>query len=61
MRRRLGRKGQSIVEYLIIVALVIGAIATIRATVQANMDSLFQGAAGQTKTAAGALGGLAPE
>ena len=56
-----GRKGQSIVEYLVIVTVVIAAILLIRGTVAGNMNTLFTNAATQTGNAAGQVGGATPE
>ena len=60
-RRLQGRKGQSIVEYLVIATVIIGAILLIRATVQGNMTNLFNSAATQTATAGAAIGSATPE
>jgi len=49
------------VEYLVIVTVVIIAIFAIRITVQGNMNTLFNEAAGHTDDAATRLGTLAPE
>ena len=62
MWKRLGRrKGQSIVEYLVIITIIIAAIVLVRATVRGNMDTLFSNAAGQTAKAGGSLGSAIPE
>ena len=62
MSRRLhGRKGQSIVEYLVIVTLIIVAIFTIKGAVKVNMDTLFTNAATQTATAGATLNTAVPE
>lgn len=61
-RRRLrGRRGQSIVEYLVIVTVVIAAIVLIRGVVAGHMNTLFSNAATQTGNAATQLGTLTPE
>ena len=56
-----GRGGQSIVEYLVIVTVIIAAIVLIRGVVQGNMNTLFTSAADQTAKAGSSLGGLTPE
>ena len=53
-----GCAGQSIVEYLTIITVVILAIIAIRGLVQGNMNTLFTSAATQTGTAAGKLGAI---
>ena len=59
-RRLRSRTGQSILEYLVIVTVVIVAIVAIRGAVQGNMTTLFNNAATQTGTAAGKIGGTIP-
>lgn len=62
MRRRgSARGGQSILEYLVIVTLIIAAVLAIKGTVSGNMDTLFTNAAGHTAAAAGQLGGIKSE
>ena len=60
-RRLRQRKGQSIVEYLVIVTIIIGAILLVRGVVTGNMNALFNGAAAQTATAGASLGTVTPE
>ena len=60
-RRRLDERGQSILEYMVIVTVVIIAIAAIRSVVQGNMTTLFNAAAAKTADAGTALSGLAVE
>lgn len=55
------RRGQSILEYLVIVTVVIIAILAIRGTVQNNMNQTYTNAAAQTSTAATELGALLTE
>ena len=40
-----GRKGQSIVEYLVVAGAIVAAILVVRGTIQANANSLFNKAA----------------
>ena len=57
-KRRLARKGQSILEYLVIATVIVAAIIAIRQTVATNMSSLYTGAANKTSVAATQLSGL---
>jgi Flp pilus assembly pilin Flp len=56
--RRFDRRGQSIVEYLIIATVIVAAIIAIRSKVSTNMNSLFNNAANKTNEAATSLGSL---
>jgi len=60
-RRLRKRRGQSIVEYLVIAAVIVAAILAVRGTVQANMKSLYDKSAQKTAEAATALGNLKVE
>lgn len=62
MRKQLRqKKGQSILEYLVIATVIVIAIFAIQGTVSNNMNDLYTNAAGKTATAAGSLGGLTVE
>jgi Flp pilus assembly pilin Flp len=58
-RRVRNRRGQQLVEYLIMVALIVAAIIAIAPTIRGHVDTLLGNAATQTETAATKLGGLA--
>lgn len=55
------KKGQSILEYLVIATVIVIAIFAIKDRVQGNMNDLYGNAADRTANAAAALGGLAIE
>ena len=55
------RKGQSIVEYLVIAAIIVGAIIAIQPTIKTNINNLFQKGADKTNIAQTALGNLTTE
>jgi uncharacterized protein (UPF0333 family) len=55
------RKGQSILEYLVIVTVIILALAVARPIVAGNMNTMFANAAAQTSTANASLGSVTPE
>lgn len=61
-KQQLGnRKGQSILEYLVIAAVIVAGILAIKNTVKTNTDQLYTTAAGKVSTAATSLGGLTVE
>ena len=61
-KRRLGnRRGQSILEYLVIATAVVAAIIAIKATVSSNMNTLYTNAADKTGEAGTGLGALKVE
>ena len=55
------KKGQSILEYLVVATIIVAAIAIIRPTLQANFATLFTNAAAQTANAGTKLGAVVPE
>lgn len=57
MRTR-GTAGQSIVEYLIVAALVILAVAAVRGPLSGNVNSVYTNASNKVNDAATALGAL---
>ena len=61
LKRLRQQKGQSILEYLVIVATVIAAIFLVKNAVQTNMNGLFTSAADQTSKATAALNGITLE
>jgi len=62
MARRLrGRRGQSILEYLVIITVVVIAIFSIKEGVQGNMNDLYNKAKEKTAGAETALGNLKTE
>lgn len=61
VKRRRAQKGQSILEYLVIATVIVGAILAIRGVVQTNMNDLYTEAAAKTADAATALEGLEVE
>ena len=61
MRKHARRRGQSILEYLVIITVIVIAIFAIRNTVSGNMNSLFNSAAAKTANAAGSLSNVVPE
>ena len=57
-----GRHGQSILEYLVIATIIVGAIIVIaKPAITTHMNSLYTNAAQKTGDAATALGGLKVE
>jgi uncharacterized protein (UPF0333 family) len=56
IKRMRNRRGQSILEYLVIVTVIILALAIARPIVQGNMTTMFTNAATQTSNANTALG-----
>ncbi len=61
LRRVRQRKGQSILEYMVIVTVVVLAILAIRGTVDTRVTEVFTAAADRTGDAATALGNLSLE
>jgi Flp pilus assembly pilin Flp len=55
------RKGQSILEYLVIATVIVLALTAIRGTLVTNMNTMFQNAADQTDNANASLAGVTPE
>ena len=55
------RRGQSILEYLVILSIVIGAIVFIREKVTKNVRDLYTNSANATAVAAKSVGKLTPE
>jgi len=51
-------RGQPILEYLVIAAIIVGAILLIQPTVRTNIQNLYNQAAQKTSNAATALGNL---
>lgn len=60
-KRLHARRGQSILEYLVIATVIVGAIIAIRGVVQGNVNTLYTNAADHTGDAATALGDLQVE
>ena len=57
-KRGRSRRGQSILEYLVIATVIVTAILLIRTTVATHMNTLYNSAAQKTADAAGSLGNL---
>ena len=55
------RKGQSILEYLVIATIIVIALIAIRPVLQGNINKLFNTAASQTGTADASLAGTKAE
>ncbi len=55
LKRLRNRRGQSILEYLLITGVIIAAIVAISAKVKTSMTNVFENAATQTGTAATVL------
>jgi len=59
MRRRLrNRRGQSILEYLLIATIIVGAIMLVKGPLTRNMGNLYNGAGNKTNAAASAINTL---
>ena len=58
MRRRGNRKGQSILEYLVVAAVIVGAIIAVKGAMQTNIATLYTNAGVKTGNAATAFGNL---
>ena len=58
MQRALGKRGQSILEYLVIVVVVIAAVIAIRAVMGTSMNGIYTNAATLTGNAGTALSGI---
>lgn len=56
--RMRSERGQPIVEYLVIAAVIVAAILLIQPTVRTNIQNLYNNAAQKTSNAATALGNL---
>jgi len=56
--RMRSERGQPILEYLVIAAIIVGAILLIQPTVRTNIQNLYNQAAQKTSNAATALGNL---
>jgi uncharacterized protein (UPF0333 family) len=54
----LNYRGQSILEYLVVITIVVLALAVVRGPLRAAMDSLFNAAVQQANNAAGLLSAL---
>lgn len=57
-RRVCGRRGQSILEYLVIVGVVVIALFFVKTAVEGNMKNLFTSAANKTSLAQGEVDNL---
>ena len=50
-----GRRGQSIVEYLIVIAVIVAALLAFRGSLQGAVDNLYNAATAKINDAAGRL------
>lgn len=58
MRTMIRNRGQAMVEYLVIAAIVLAAILLAKPKLKEAVDNLFSNAANQANSAASALGGM---
>ena len=62
MRKRVrSRRGQSILEYLVIATVIVGAVIGIKTLVEGHMNNLYTSAAEKTGQASSSLAGLSVE
>ena len=61
LRRQRDRRGQSILEYVVIATVIVLAIFAIKGTVSTNLNGVYGNAANKTSDAATSISGLAVE
>ena len=61
LRRQRDRRGQSILEYVVIATVIVLAIFAIKGTVQTNLNGVYGNAANKTADAGTSISGLAVE